>query len=48
MICALSTKHPELDWFIIVPLTTKEKRGIWLLPVRDSRPSTAYGSERTE
>ena len=27
-------------------MTTKEKRGIWLLPVRSPRPTTAHNSER--
>ena len=33
--------------FYFVRLLQKKKRGIWLLPVRDSRPSTAYGSEQS-
>ena len=37
-----STKHPRADSFYYsLPLLQKEKRGIWLLPVCYSRPTTA-------
>ena len=32
---------PNSDALNVTQITTKEKRGIWLLPVRDSWPTTA-------